>query len=431
MNKNSVEFLLRDTSSHGADLSENIKEAYGKLMEEHGDKMKLTVWLPNVSGNKTLEAPSGFVVQVAQSSTPVIADLFSSKMYQGTSLYRIPKNSKFLNNGSMALNEENVIKNLDKLKSLINSAIKEESSKGIALKLIDSENASEKSRWSTEIGSGGGSFAGLYVSNQRGAYNYEQDFWIGIQTSSPSANRELRSLLIEAEEAHTTWDKFFSHENKELSYLQRAMKRNRAIATAEFANAIGLENNAKEIQFEVDVEAAPAKDNSNVPIYKLAPTVETITNVVELYKGNPVYRCGAIDPSQNKNKNGGVIINENPFFGPTILKGPYSKSMEFGKTWEASEKSLGSFPVSTGRTKTTKQLKVEMKKSNNNYNLSNQEAIQSFTWSNGEKNNRLMNGVYRTRDNQFKAIEASLGYDHKNGEINLKPLVVKIASSEN
>jgi len=451
---NSVEFLMSTDSSHDSlssssassseDLPQSAKEAYGKLVKEYDNKIQCWIWLPNVASNKTLDAPSGIVVQVAANSTPIRSDLFSNKMFQGTSLYKIPKGTRLFG-GKEILTEENVIKNLDRIKELINSTFKEEAEegKGISTKLVDYETGKETRKWSTEMGSGG-SYVGLFVSNQRGAYNYEQDFWIGLQTYSPSANKEIRELMGEAEQQpKVTWEKFFSNENKNMAYLQRTIKRNRAIQTAAFANAIGLENpKSGLLEFEEDLEVhSNGGGGRDGPTMKLNPTVETITNTVEIYKGNPVYRCGAIDPSKINSKHGGVIINENPYLGPTILKGPYSKHMEFGKVWEASSASLGSFPINTGRIKTVKQLKTALKKSNNSYGLDSisesydKFLSQTFVWSgsnnNNDKNLRLIKNAYKTRDNQFKMIESRLGYDHKNGEINLKPLVVKIASTDN
>jgi len=76
--------------------------------------------------------------------------------------------------------------------------------------------------------------------------------------------------------------------------------------------------------------------------------------------------------------------------------------------------------------KQTNNLKTEIKEG---YGV-DQNLISSFVWTNGKQNLRLLKDAYKTRDQNFKAIESKLGYKHENGEIQLKPLFVKISSTE-
>jgi len=145
----------------------------------------------------------------------------------------------------------------------------------------------------------------------------------------------------------------------------------------------------KTLEFKLDFNLSTQEN----PIYMLTPNIETITNTVELYKGNPVYRSSAIDPS----KTHGIVFTEAPYLGLSILKGPQSKSNEFGGSWEANPTSLGSFPVNAGRRKTNKQLKTEIKEG---YGV-DQNLISSFVWTNGKQNLRLLKDAYKTRDQKF------------------------------
>jgi len=264
-------------------------------------------------------------------------------------------------------------------------------------------------------------------------------YWIVVQSSCPSANKEISNLISEAEpdfdlapgeKAKVTWeDFFFSDKNKSLHYLEGCIKRNRSRITAQFANAIELQHpKSNEIHFDLDLDASDNKQNSNAYIFSLKPTVSTTTNYVAMFNKTPVYRSGATDPSVITNQEGGLIFNENPFLGPTILTGPPNNNTLFGKTWLASDESLNSFPVWSGRVKDTPSMKKYYEK--NQYSVDKSISIDKFVWEKGDVNYRLLTDVYRPRNHQFKQIEKSLGY-HNYAELHLQPIVVKIASCKN
>lgn len=443
----SDEFALKNENTGELMINKFSLQKADEIRREYNGWMESFIWLPNSTVNRTMEPPTGIVTQVIPNKTPVFGDLFCDKMFQGTSAFKIPKGSKLFG-GSMELTEENVIKNVDKIKIQLNKMILESANEN-GINLSHVEEGREVKLWSNELGNSG-SYIGLYSSIDRNGYYPEKDYWIVVQSCSPSANEQISNLIEDAQpdydlapgdKAKITWEDFFINEsNNELRYLQNAIKRNRARLGAQFVEIIGLQAKDSRLEIESDVESGHLTQKQGKSfIKKLTPTIETVTNYVSLYKGKPVYRSGAIDPSQITNADGGIIFNENPFVGPKILKGPENKSMLFGNVWHASNASLGSFPVWTGRSKTNREMRNQFKttqsyissSSKNILKTENKDLIDKFVWEKGNNNLRLIENVYFLRDQQFKKIENKLGYDHTYGEIQLKPLVVKIASTSN
>ncbi len=423
----STQFLLDRNSKATAEALEQ----FDNLSKMHNNRLLNFVPFANLSANHTIRPPSGFAVQSKRNETPVIGDLFDKKMFQRVVVFELPKKARILGLKE-AISEEIVWKNNDKIKALLNKFFKEEQgTNGISAKIVDKKSRETKA-WKDEMGNGG-SFIGLFFNSERGAYNYENSFYIAAQTYSPSANEEIHQLMEDAAPQHdmdsvnsgtpkVTWEQFFKlSENKDLATLARMCKRNSHRQLAKFVQAIQLEDHSgKPIELDMDVDAF-SSEKHDVP-WLLHPDISMITNSVELYGQDMVYRNGAVNPSFQKN---GVVFSHNPLLGLSILKGPKVEGLAFGGSWEASPQSLGSIPVNTGRQKNNNTLSKE---------ASNVISSNVFTWSDqsttANKHLRLIPETYRIRNSVWNAHETMIGYDHSNGEIHLKPLVVKIAKPQ-
>jgi hypothetical protein len=416
--------------------SEEGLEKINNLSNLFDGKLEAFVQLPNFSANQKFAPPSGFAVRAKANQTPLHTDLFDGKMFKRTAVYELPEGFRILGSKESAT-EEFILNNSERLKQLINSVFIEEQSKAkISLKLIDQKSGKETKEWKEEMGYGG-SFIGLYSSNERSDYHYKNKFYLVAQTYSPSANKEIENLINDASPTTEvgptsapkhTFETFFDHtKNKDLANLSKMSKRNSHRQLARLATVMNLQDakgNPIELNFQKDLSSS---SNQEEAPWILNPTIDICSNVVEKYNGKMVYRNGAIDPSQHKN---GIPFCEAPLLGVTILKGPSLDAFEFGGSWKATEDSLGSFPIHSGRKKDARQLSKDL--SNKKYVTEKgpvAELLKPFVWNNHEKaeNPRLVVNAYRTRDSNWKKIEKQLGYDHSNGEIYLKPLVVKIA----
>jgi hypothetical protein len=405
-------------------------EKLNNLSEIFDGKLTIFVPLPNFSANKRNHAPSGFAVQAKANDTPVHPDLFDDKMFKRAFAFELPEGSRILNLQE-PISAEVIMKNNDRLRQLLNSAFSEEQPEAkISLKFVDKEDGKETQAWKEEMGKHG-SFAGLFVQSERGDYYYKDRFFIVAQTYSPSANDEILKLMIDASpdeevgptsKPKNTFETFFDlGKNKDLNTLARMSKRNSQRILAKFASLINLQDaNGTPIQFESDHMAFVKSEKEQAP-WLLHPTIDMPSNIVEKYQGNMIYRNGAVDPTSHKN---GILFCEAPFLGVSIFKGPVTQNLKYGGSWSASKESLGSFPIHTGRQKDARALKQDIAKH------SKVAEKTPFVWTDCEKtvNSRLVVYTYRTRDSSWKKIEAQLGFDHSNGEIHLKPLVVKIAS---
>jgi hypothetical protein len=384
-------------------IKEKTRNKVVKLMNYYGPQnVKGFVWNANWSDNRNLDVPSGFSFAVSD-STPISHKMFSpEKMFQATSAYRIDLTNTKFSDGSL-VNLKNVIQRIDKIESGLNkSNLQEKQNDTFSLKAFDSRNGSSEKL--TPVMGTAGSFVGLYMSEDRSNYKPSQQFWILAQSRNTAISEELYRIMEEEsrEEKRRTFKEFFFDNNKEVKGILGHIKLNRKILLQNIFNNIGLEMNIKT---------------------EVSPTLETQTNKVTNIVSNKtmVYHSGTVDPSTVS----GLIFNNNPHLGSTILKGQPDENEEFGKPWAASDDTFSAFPINTGRRLNESEVKNSPLKTS--INVSN----KVFTWD--SKNDicwRLADDVYKRRDKAFKNIQASIGYDPNWGEIDLQPVMVRLSNSD-
>jgi hypothetical protein len=389
------------------DVSERTVVKVVKLMKPYGaENIEGFVWNLNWSDSKLIENPSGFSFAVKE-STPISPRIFAhEKMFQSTVAFLIdPLNVRF-KDGS-AVNAETVVKQLDKIESGLNTGrLREEDPKAISLKFYDPRNSIisssllQQKGWNPVMGASG-SFAGIYTSTDRSAYIPKKQIWLVAQVHSPNISEDLTQLM--EDQGNKTWENFFFSSN-EVKYLKHAAVANRTAVLSSLFDSVGFE----------------FKDKST----EISPTIETETNTITHNTKSKIitYHCGTIDP---ESVSSGIIFNNNPYLGSTILKGPHSEEKQFGLPWKASASTFNAFPVNTGRvlTSSSKQKQSVSKEETRNLTWKGKKADEQVSW-------RLANGVYRIRGEAFKKSQYALGYGEKWGEIDLQPVMVKVAASE-
>jgi hypothetical protein len=385
------------------EISDKTTERVLKIMQQYGEKNVIGFsWNVNHADTKASQPPSGFSFAVSENA-PIKEKIFNSKkMFQATSAFLIDPVKMNFKDGS-PVTFQNIMARVNRIEDGLNSTkIQETSEKSISLKLYDAEvpisTSIEKGDWTPVMGSSS-SYIGLYMSDDRSNYKPKKEFWLVSQTVCPSASEDLYRLMENNSDA--TWLQFFGGGIQEVQFLYDSIKANRNAIISNALSSIGLEFKNPEIKH-------------------IEPTIETETNKVVRHKktNSYVYHSGTVDPSTVK----GIIFNNNPHLGPTILKGPPDGSY-FGNFWDATNETFNAFPVNTGRVVNAKG-KTELKVT--------EADLNGFAIKNKEENSnlwRLANGVYRLRDNEFKQAQYNMGYEKTWGEVDLGPVVVRISGS--
>lgn len=401
-------------------VPEDLKEKGKKLMKMYAEYQPKLIWAPNWSGSSNgTSAPSGFSFSVAANSTPPIPELFSeTKMYYGT--VALPLDDGICMSDGTKLTEEYIIKNMRDIGRRMNLNISQKSA--LPVNLSKNFNGEvEVSEWKESLG-GSGSYAGLFLSTERIGYKNKNRFWLVVQSGNVEASEEIYRLMEQAtseidfsssQPSPVTWESFFMG-NSNTTYLKGCITRSRQRLLASLAQSLNL---------KVDSSIDPHSRNGKSRV--ISPEVETISYSVgtDIETARPVYHSATVDPVTCGN---GLILNENPFIGPIILKGPNDYGKDFGGIWKTSKGSCGAFPSCTGRKASMAELNKKALKGK-----VNSSDISRFVWQDQDSNpsnSRLADGVYRLRDDAFKGAEKKLGYKHEWDSVTLKPLLVKVAS---
>jgi hypothetical protein len=407
-----------DAQSHivkdyvGRELNINLLktcESMVKLYSAHDPKMVLS---PNFQGNTDpLIPPTGFSFSV-KDDAKIKAEIFHPhKMFYGTAA--LPLEQPKMKNGKL-LTKDYVINNRDAIKRALNEAVPHSSSNPVRLGThFDAEESVESKSWTASLGDSG-SYAGLYVSSERDGYVPKNRFWLVVQSGNKSGSEDLYREMEKAETEGMTWNEFF-FQRSSTTYLSNSASRNRKRLLASVANALNLD-------LEYSSDPHSMTDSTEI----LTPAIDVVSyNILSNRQTRRfTYHAATVDPNSCS---GGIVLNENPYVGPVILKGPFENGTDFGKKWPVPEGACGAFPVSTGRStpivgNTKNDLAIGLKTLD----------TSPFVWNDCDKkvNLRLAPNVYRIRDESFKNLEDGLGYSHVWGEIQLSPLVVKIACSD-
>jgi hypothetical protein len=387
------------------------------ILEKYGDYCRAFVCAPNFMAKQDpFEPPSGFSA-LLDANAPAYAVLFHPKK-MGYGTVAVPLNEAVISNRSEPINELHISKNLIDIASRMNVRVPQTTNKPVLIKTHFSDEGSPSDKWEESLGSGG-AYAGIYSSVERGTHGYKNRIWLVVQSGNESASEEIYRIIEDCEPdwdvtpsapAKTTIKTVFNR--SDVKFLTKAVIATRERLLCAMAETLDLDSRAL---FGV---SNPQKRLAN-------SIVSTVSyNLTKMGDSHAVYHSATVDPAFCNN---GIIMNENPYLGPTILKGPVypgvqTADIEFGNAWSlAYDDAYGSFPTGTGRVTTFARK-----------NLGDiVPAIPAYDTgkfiSEAEgKNLRMSQKIYRTRDSSFKDIEHKLGYNHGWGEIHLKPLVVKV-----
>lgn len=402
-----------------SELPRPVHERAFKMVSAYGDYCQNFTWYPNASAyHENLSPPSGFSMAV-ELDAPVIADIFSpKKLFYGT--IALPLDNVKLTDGT-SLTEEYIIKNFRDIASRVGLKVGQTVENPFNMnKSMNKKEFIDSSNWSPSLG-GGGSYAGLFSSRQKAGYFIKNRLWIVVQSGNTEASIDLYRKIEDAaptwdvskiSPAKNTWENFFEG-NRENYYLYNVIRRSRERLMASIADAIGLN-----LPFEMDDYA---KEPTKTKILK--PLVSTMAYSITRDGDKMVYAAAAANPSKCPN---GFLLNENPYSGVSILKGPEEQNREFGGIWSTAEGTNGMFPTSTGRVKPlTKNSGAELlkqaKKIESSKFFVDAENIDT-------KTSRMAPYVYRERNNLFRQKEAEMNYSHTWGEERLEPVLVRLCS---
>lgn len=401
----------------GSPVSESAKNKVEKIISSYGgeENIKNWIWGPNASNNQPFNPPTGFAMKVKKTS-PVRTTVFHpTKMFYGTSVFCLD-GVKFENGSEVT--QERLLNQRSRLSQRIDKYIKQEGKDGGKLAKMDNFNENtclEDTEWDEMLGGGGGAYAGIFSSSERGDYRYDNKFWLVVQSGYSSASEDLYRYMEEIGEK-TTWENFFLKDEHTL-YIYKLMRRNRNRLLFDLATALEL---------KIPTDATDTDHTANKDKKVIKPTVETITNTVcKIDADHMVYYNNTINPDNVPTR--GIIINESPLLGAVILKGPPSNGELFGLRWKSKQQNA-IFPYCTGRQMELQSDSLEQPLADELSPFIPYSSASHF--KQGINNNRLSLRVYRPRNVEFKQIETIMGYDHTWGEIQLKPIFVKISSSD-
>ena len=406
------------------DFPDTLLQRSKTIVAIYGDKCKSLVWAPNYGGHfNGSGAISGFALAV-DSDSPITPDVFSpKKMFHGLSVFSL--DNVCVKGTTTPITAEYLSKNMASIRKRLDESILDSSAPSTDDSVLtfethlDSSKYIDKKDWKERL-SGGGSFAGIFSSEDDSGYVKKIRFWLCVQGGNTPASEELyREMEKTAEDKKSkeTWRSFFM--SRKAAYVLEAAKRSRSRLLASLADAVGA-------------DVTTSRDNSAVgKINLLSPTLTTLSHYVTIddETKTAVYHSATVDPSIVSR---GIIQSGNPYAGITILKGPPpsrgsdAKSKGFGEAWDTTEGSHGAFPTSTGRTKailrtTAPLLMATVPRFESEKFIATGKLATEIP--------RLGMDVYRVRDGDFRSMEQKLGYNHMWGDIKLQPVLVKIAST--
>lgn len=360
------------TRFDGQAMLEETEIKIGVLVNDHGiHNVHSVVWMPNRADNHRRHVPSGFAFAVRKSrDVPIVRELFNpDKFFYGTLAVRVPPNMQMRGGRTFGDWAERRV-DVRAFGQLVPDG------------LLDFQ----------------GSYAGVYRTMQRKPFSktpYEYEYWIVLQCGSVEQSRILYRAIEEGHSYENPWSKTLFTGDNLLGQVGLRATDHRRSAVFRILKSLDLE-----------------MGNRTLDSFT---TLETVTNFFDVDHNTDTYvyynGCTSL-PLQG---GGGLILNERPDLGPTILRGAGGK-----RTWAVPDAYLGAFPVGTGRIQSVLGP------------FHDEEVVEGpFCWdSEHQIHPRLRTGMYRTRDVRFKEIETRLGYNHMWPCEHLQPLAVKLADPD-
>ena len=352
-----------------APLPAGARQKMEAIAREIGPPMRALTVSPNWSHNNPLSAPTGFTLRV-RPGAPLTSAPFSAENFFSGSIVHC------LDSEKSGIRTADVVRNYQRHIDEMNRRLDVESFAGLYYSQESDAGYTPKKRY--------------YLLVHTGAREVSKDLWRHIDEVSD----ELESAdgLLRATKKEHTWEGFFGGGQvlKEAAY---AASNNRKRLLSELAVSVGVADAARKF-LSATVET---------PSYNIGHDPST-----DSYS----YHSATVDPSVSK----GIILNVNPYIGSVILHGPRAKPVEmnFGASWSAGS---NGFPISTGRLK-SERLVLKEQASDWQLDCDQIHFAKHDDW-------RLAGGLYRLRNQSFKAAERAMNYDHTWGETCLTPILVK------
>ena len=394
--------------------AENIVRAYGT----HAHKW---VWAPNASDARDLDPPTGWALTVS-ASAPVLRDAFSPrKMFYGTTAVLLPADTRF-RDGTWLQDKERLRAAVERSKPELDRVVPQ--ARGTRaparLSMFDADGTGlESVRWNELLAGGGGAYAGLFSSTRRDVAGHVTDYWLVTQAGAPHASEDLYRLMEEVG-ARTTWRDFFL-DNAHANFVSSVAERNRTRLLARVAEALQLD-----VHTDPDLLAFQGGPVVRRAPQLIQPTVQTLHHNVVAGAGKRTITLysNTVDPASAR---AGILFGENPWLGPVLLRGPDtdtddSECVAAGSAWHLDNAAVmagAAFPTCTGR-------RGPVPPANNG--APGLPRSHPFVWEGAAVNRRLAPSTYRSRDPAFKGAEAKLGYNHAWPELDMHPVVVKVAT---
>ena len=391
-------------------------------MFKHGDFAKRLIWSPNWEEVGQRAFPSGYQFTVHETS-PVIPALFSPDsmfahamafpLSAGVSCNTAKKSDQAVDHTYFAPSQQ---------VAAIGGRLKEKF--GGKQQLLGAQDTS---------------YTGIFATKKRTEDGYISELWVAAQSSSNSIAERAFELIesntpddIEASleygaklaacqsqtpqsvvgigaPPHVTWKQLFV-ENTDMARLDLAQRQHCAKTLLHTLKACGL-----------GPVAASTDQNENIAaLLQSSQLVESKRNCVDHVvsgRGELAYLSEMI--SLHSIRPAGILVRETPQLGPTVIRGPW-------RTSEQAAQGVVGFPYSVGRRCSTRAH-------NRDPGLDFSELTENnvHIWdSNAPLNTNLSRKLHRRRNDQWRSIESKLGLADTSTEINLEPVFVVLAPTE-
>jgi hypothetical protein len=386
--------------------SKEARDNMSRLIRLHGGHSMCSgvVWMPNGCKMHKRLPPSGFAFGVSTSmpkDIPMHHDLLNShKFCYGTFAVRVNPDVGILD------------------------SIRATSEDDIATILRESPYM-ERAR--SEFKQGRGSYAGIYLSTDRGGL-WSPDVWVVVQCGNEAKSQQFYEIVQKAQSLDQERKASSPPSGKEESEIHATWYNVLFGGIGDAPKAVEIQREIQDTRMLIALDVIHALGFEHITSKQMLamPNVDTMTNFFSFdddtqsfvyYAGctsvgkSTKHRDSELVTSSKKRHTGAVIVQETPRKGPVILCGPPIGDEILGGTWRSISGAFNAFPCVTGRIK-------ELKRGDKSI------SVPGFTWANDNGTDghpRLDDSIYRERDYSMKAVESALGRNSNWDTIYLRP----------
>lgn len=404
-------------------VSTSANDKAVKIVKNFGPSCKSFVWGPNWSYHGAGKVPSGFAITVDRKA-PLVPDIFpASKLYNGVSVFCLGDTVR-MSDGTI-LTRDKLIQSNNSFASEINNFLPEISSHPLDITYMPKDGPTDslndtRTHWEASLGDSS-AFAGIYYSKSlHENYIPRGSFWLVVYAGAPKCSEDVYSIMQDRCGHHDSIGDFVT-KTRELKFVFDAASRNRGRLLASLAKAFKLET-----KFTADTAAFQSATTTDLSRFDMLDAhISTITNRPLAVRDIVTFHSNTIDPKYTN----GSVITTNPFTGVTIRRGVPSPGKPYGDSWELAAGSA--FPMCTGRVQRTKDIERRVEKNPDIFKtVSSIKDSVYFVAKESDESDRfkLVPEVFRMRSKQFIQKERDMGYVAHDREIDLEPIIVKMAS---